>query len=288
MAEKPPTINPREISLYSVFADVDSTTPEIRLRPRPDVTGEQLIRKSTIDAVESLLNLRDLAVEFATNAKPEHFDGFVRDFRRALGLPVEAEKTPGGNVSATIVVRGTKDPATGDFHVGGIDAIELIRDRKKIDLPFYLVEGERMLATIVVPGGEGKSDEVVGRAEVIAPPGGTDVTEIKLSPILRKAKTIPLAEFCQTCGKTLEPGEKPGVEETEESAAGNPNRRWKCGPCILSGLVGPSTKPPEGGPDVVGRIPGNAAPAVVEEPKPDPATDPEKFDEATGPMETRG
>lgn len=284
MAEKPPTINPREISLYSVFADVDSTTPEIRLRPRPDVTGEQLLRKSTIGAVESLLNLRDLAVEFATNAKPEHFDGFVRDFRRALGLPVEAEKTPGGNVSATIVVRGTKDPATGDFHVGGIDSIELIRDRKKIDLPFYLVEGERMLATIVVPGGDGKSDEVVGRAEVVAPTGGTDITEIKLSPVLRAPKVSPLAIGCSTCGKALEPGERPAVEETAESAGTTP-RRWKCAACVMSGLVGSGPKPPEGGPDVVGRISkAETAPAETA----GGGEEVEKFDEATGPMETRG
>lgn len=281
MAEKP-KVNPREISLYSVFADLGSTTPEIRLSPRPDVTGEQILRESTVVAIERLLNLRDLAVEFATNAKPEHFDGFVRDFRRALDLPVEAEKTPGGNVSATIVVRGTKDPATGNFHVAGIDSIELIRDRKRIELPFYLVEGERMLATIVVPGGEGKSDEVVGRAEVVAPPGGTDVTEIKLSPVLVAPKVSPLALCCTTCGKTLEPGERPAVEETAESAGSSP-RRWKCVACVMSGLVGSGPKPPEGGPDVVGKI-GDAAPAVVG----DPATDPEKFDESTGPMETRG
>jgi len=284
MAEKP-KVNPREISLYSVFADVGSTTPEIRLRPRPDVTGEQILRESTVVAIERLLNLRDLAVEFATNAKPEHFDGFVRDFRRALDLPVEAEKTPGGNVSATIVVRGTKDPATGNFHVAGIDSIELIRDRKRIELPFYLVEGERMLATIVVPGGEGKSDEVVGRAEVVAPPGGTDVTEIKLSPVLVAPKVSPLAIGCSTCGKTLEPGERPAVEETAESAGSSP-RRWKCAACVMSGLVGSGPKPPEGGPDVVGRIPAaipDAAPAETAG-----GEEVEKFDEATGPMETRG
>jgi len=279
MAEKP-KVNPREISLYSVFADLGSTTPEIRLRPRPDVMGEQILRESTVESIRSLLNVRDLAVEFATKAKPDHFDGFVRDFRRALDLPVEAEKTPGGNVSATISVSGTR--VGDDFHVEAVRSIELIRDRKLIELPFYLVEGERMLATIVVPGAEGKSDEVVGRAEVVAPPGGTDVTEIKISPILSLPKVSPLAIGCSTCGKALEPGERPAVEETAESAGSAP-RRWKCGACVMSGLVGSGPKPPEGGPDVVGKI-GDAAPAVVG----DPATDPEKFDESTGPMETRG
>jgi hypothetical protein len=114
MAEKPPTINPREISLYSVFSDVDSKNPEIRLRPRPDVTGEELFRQSTIIAVESLLRIRDLAVEFATRAKPDQFDSFVRDFRRALCLPVDdAEKDASGNYRIPAAIPGV-ETAGGD------------------------------------------------------------------------------------------------------------------------------------------------------------------------------
>lgn len=250
-------INPHEIALHTTKDDVASN-PETRLRVSADSLGEALYRKSTIEAISALLRIRDVATSVVMNGVPRQFPRL----QEALGIPDSAFPEKRGDVSAIVSVSGTF--VNGDFHVAETKKMEFFRDRKKVDLPFRLEFGERMLATIVAVE-DGKSDEIVGRSELFGP---IDVEKVVIASVLPKPKTPPLAIGCSTCSKPLEPGERPAVEETEESASAGGSRRWKCASCVLSGIVSDGAKAP--------------SPEVVR----DGGEDPEKFDETTGPMPT--
>ena len=228
-------INPREITLCTVFNDLDSEFAQTHLRPRPDVIGEQIVRPSTIAAIESLLKIRDLALDFARLGDLGTYKTFLRDFREAFCLPPE-EPAKGGDVFAIVSVSGEmKDDG---FHLGTVEKTEFYKNRQKIDLPFRLEAGDRMIATVVHVE-EGKSDEVVGRSETFGP---LEVTSVLVAPFLPKPKTTPLAVGCSTCGKPLDPRDRPAVEEVEGTTSGAA-RRWKCAACVMSGLSGVAEKP---------------------------------------------
>jgi len=238
-------IDPHEITLRQSRSDVGSEF-ETRLAPAPDVIGETLIRQSTIASVRMLLEIRDLATEAVHQGKR----GEHPALQKALGITDEMISERPGDVTGLVLVSGSERP--DGYKIDLVRSVELYRDRKRVSLPLLLVPLQRMFLTIVFRSDDATTETVIGHSEVVGPRA---VDEIKTTGFFPKLKLSPLAAGCTTCHMPIGPGEKPAVEETEQSADGSP-RRWKCMRCVMAGLT-----------------------AKTEDPE-----DPEKFDEATGPM----